>query len=70
MAGGRDGQGALGRLLPADIGEVDVVLRPDGEDLLQVLAHITVAALEGKDPNYVTRYFLKMTKMLDGEFDQ
>ena len=39
-------------------------------DLLQVLAHITVAALEGKDPNWVVSYFTKMTCMLDGEFDR
>lgn len=47
-----------------------VVPTTSREDLLQVLAHITVAALDGKSPAYVTSYFLKLTKMLDGEFDQ
>jgi len=40
------------------------------EDLLQVLAHITAAALEGKEPDYVTSYFMKIMHMLDGEFDR
>ncbi len=40
------------------------------EDLLQVLAHVTAGALEGKDPSYVASYFTKITKMLDGEFDR
>ncbi len=38
--------------------------------LLQVLAHITVAALEGKTPEEVMTYFVQITKMLDGKFDR
>ena len=40
------------------------------EDMLQVLAHILAAALEGKDPQYVAGYFTKITLMLDGKFDR
>ena len=40
------------------------------DDLLQVLAHITAAALQDKDPKYVVAYFTKIMQMLDGEYDR
>lgn len=47
-----------------------VVPSSNREDVLAVLAHIMSGALHGKSPKYVASYFLKITKMLDGEFDR
>lgn len=38
--------------------------------LLQVLAHITVGALEGMTPTQVVTYFAQITQMLDGKYDR
>lgn len=43
---------------------------PSRDDLLQVLAHITAAALKDRQPAYVVSYLIKITNMLDGEFDR
>lgn len=40
------------------------------EELLQVLAHLTAAALVGKEPAFVVGYLTKITGMLDGDFDR
>ncbi len=40
------------------------------EQRLQVLAHIIAILLTGKSPAEVTAYLVKITKMLDGQFDR
>lgn len=42
----------------------------DKSDLLQVLMHIMAAALEGRNPQEVAAYFMKIMQMLDGRFDR
>ena len=64
------GPEALEHAVVSTLDHLGKVAPGDRALILQVLAHITAAALQGKTPEQVTAYFLQITKMLDGKFDR
>ena len=64
------GPEALERAVVSTLDHLMKVVPGDRGALLQVLGHITAAALEGKTPREVVAYFAKITQMLDGKYDR